>query len=338
MQYPGNRDEPISSRMKQRWRSRVHVGALVACCLAFFDFTSLRAETGDQAPAPVRVEEHKIFHGVPVLIVRPKELSPRMRLVVLYHGFGPPESPQALSRALPLEKLQAVLAYVNLPLMAERLPAGGIDELKRVQANDFVNGLFFPSINGAATELPMLVREITTAYHLDSHDGIGLFGFSAGGAAALLALIESDVPVVAAAILNAPLSVSDNVKNWERALKRPFQWNAASREAASRYDVEHHADQIASRRPQPALLLMSGGADESFDTQLRNGTIDALRLAYEKMGARPMFEVKVIPDLKHNFSSESKSESALRDSKNDEIEHTVEQWFERFLGGPRKLP
>ena len=158
MRYLRNRDEPISSRIKQRWRSRVHVGAVLACCLAFFDFANLRAETGDQATAPVRVEEHKIFHGVPVLIVRPKELSPGTRLVVLYHGFGPPESPQALSRALPLEKLQAVLAYVNLPLMAERLPAGGIDELKRAQANDFVNGLFFPSINGAATELPMLVR------------------------------------------------------------------------------------------------------------------------------------------------------------------------------------
>ena len=158
MRYLRNRDEPISSRIKQRWRSRVHVGAVLACCLAFFDFANLRAETGDQATAPVRVEEHKIFHGVPVLIVRPKELSPGTRLVVLYHGFGPPESPQALSRALPLEKLQAVLAYVNLPLMAERLPAGGIDELKRAQANDFVNGLFFRSINGAATELPMLVR------------------------------------------------------------------------------------------------------------------------------------------------------------------------------------
>ena len=191
---------------------RLVVGHLSAF---IFDASIARAEDEAQAPpAPARVEEQKSFHGVPVFIVRPRDLSPGTRLVLLFHGFGPPQSPQALSRALPLEKLATVLAYVNLPLIAGRLPAGGIDELKRVQEKDFVNGLFFPSINGVATELPMLVHEIAATYHLDVRGGIGLFGFSAGGAAALLALIESEVPVAAAAILNAPLSVNDNVKNW----------------------------------------------------------------------------------------------------------------------------
>ena len=48
-----------------------------------------------------------------------------------------------------------------------------------------------------------------------------------------------------------------------------------------------------------------------------------------------MFEVKVIAHLKHNFSSEAKPASVSRESKNDEIQQTVEQWFERFLGRPR---
>ena len=45
-----------------------------------------------------------------------------------------------------------------------------------------------------------------------------------------------------------------------------------------------------------------------------------------------MFEVKVMADLKHKFSSEAKPASVSRDSKNDEIQQTVEQWFERFSG------
>jgi hypothetical protein len=44
--------------------------------------------------------EKRSFRDIPVVIVRPKEFSPGTRLVVLYHGFGPPQSPQALAEAL----------------------------------------------------------------------------------------------------------------------------------------------------------------------------------------------------------------------------------------------
>ncbi len=193
-------------------------------------------------------------------------------LVVLFRGFGPPQTPQALAPALPLEKFPGVLAYGNLPLVARRLPAGDIEELKRVQERDFVNGLFFPCINGAASELPMLVHEIATTYQLDTSGGIGLFDFSAGGAAVLLALVQSDVPVTAAAILNAPLSVEDNVRNWEHALKRPFQWDPASREAANRYNVARHADSITKRKPVSAIT------SDPTQVRMKNQSVPRIRL------------------------------------------------------------
>ncbi len=305
----------------------------LAVCLLLRLSTSITcAEDGTPSSAPRRVEEEKSFHDIPVLIVRPRKLSPDTPLVVLYHGFGPPQSPQALARALPLERFPGVLAYVNLPLVARRLPADGIEGLKRVQERDFVNGLFFPCINGAASELPMLVHEITTTYQLDTSDGIGLFGFSAGGAAVLLALIQSDVPVTAAAILNAPLSVEDNVRNWEHAVQRPFQWDPASREAANRYNVARHADSITKRKPVPALLLMRGEGDDSFDPSSVQHAIDALRAAYRKARAETKFKVEVLAGVGHNFGPDTgKDEKSKRTT--DQIDREVQDWFERLVAG-----
>jgi predicted esterase len=289
------------------------------------------AEDGAQSAAvSSRIVEKRSFRDIPVVIVRPKEFSPDTRLVVLYHGFGPPQSPQALAEALPLEKLPAVLAYVNLPSVAGRVAAGGIDELKRVQANDFVNGLFFPCLKDAADELPMLVHDIVSSYHLDVRDGIGLFGFSAGGAAALFVLIRSDVPVAAAAILNAPLSVEDNVKNWEHALKRRFQWDDASRAAAESYNVERHAGTITQRKPIPALLLLHGESDDSFDPASVQRTIDALRAAYRQANAEDKFAVKVLAGVGHNFGPDA-GKSPETKQATDEIDLKVENWFEKLL-------
>src|SRR4029434_7317736 len=95
------------------------------------------------ATRSARVTEEKSVGGVPVLISRPEVVNPNTRLVVLYHGFGPPQNPRALAEVLRLEGLDAILAFVNLPMVADRTPAGGRDELLRVQKEDFVNGFFF---------------------------------------------------------------------------------------------------------------------------------------------------------------------------------------------------
>ena len=115
-----------------------------------------------------------------------------------------------------------------MPLVAGRLPAGGARRTaSRAKRRFCGNGLFFRSISGAAGEsCSHIVAEVAAAYHLETRQGIGLFGFSAGGAAALLALMESEVPVAAAVIVNAPMSVEQNVENWERQLGHqvPLGW------------------------------------------------------------------------------------------------------------------
>src|SRR4051794_22093301 len=291
------------------------------------------AQADDRAGAnsPARVTEQKSIGGVPVLISRPGAVNPNTRLVVLYHGFGPPQNPRVLAEVLRLEEMDAILAFVNLPMVADRMPTGGKDELLRVQKEDFVNGFFFRSISGATAELQQIVKKLNAIYYLDADKGIGLFGFSAGGAAALLTLLECDVPITAAVIVNAPMSVTQNVENWQRALKRQFEWDNASRKAASRYDVQLQADKIAERKILPALLIVQGDADKQLDIGPARRAFEALKQRYVGRGEADRIQLRVIHGLTHNFGPGSGATGSAQASIDLEIEQKTEQWFERFL-------
>lgn len=289
------------------------------------------AYNGAGTNGSARVTEQKSVGGVPVLISRPGVVTPNTRLVLFYHGFGPPQNPRALAEVLRLEEMDAILAFVNLPMVADRMPAGGRDELLRVQKEDFVNGFFFRSISGATAELQQIVKELNATYHLDADKGIGLFGFSAGGAAALLALLESNLPITAAVIVNAPMSVMQNVENWERTLKRQFEWDNASRKAASRYDVQLQADKIAERKILPALLIVQGDADKQLGIEPARRAFEALKQRYLGRGEAERIQFEVIHGLAHNFGPGSGAIGSAQASIDLEIEQRTKHWFERFL-------
>ena len=289
------------------------------------------ADNGADPNSSARVTEQKSVGGVPVLISRPGVVNPSTRLVVFYHGFGPPQNPRALAGVLRLEEMDAILAFVNLPMVADRIPTGGRDELLRVQKEDFVNGFFFRSISGATAELQQIVKELNATYDLDADKGIGLFGFSAGGAAALLALLESDVPITAAVVVNAPMSVMQNVENWQRTLKRRFEWDNASRKAASRYDVELQADKIAERKILPALLIVQGDADKQLGIEPARRAFEALKQRYAERGEAGRIQFEVIHGLAHNFGPGSGATGSAQASIDLEIEQKTKHWFDRFL-------
>jgi predicted esterase len=291
----------------------------------------VHADEGTRPNSPARVTEQKPVGGVPLLISTPKVVNPNTRLVVLYHGFAPPQNPRALAEVLRLEEMDAILAFVNLPMVADRMPAGGKGKLLRVQKEDFVNGFFFRSISGASAELQQIVKELNASYHLDADIGIGLFGFSAGGAAALLALMESDVPITAAVIVNAPMSVMQNVENWQRTLKRQFEWDNASRKAASRYDVELQADKIAERKILPALLIVQGDADKQLGIKPARRAFEALKRRYARRGEAERIQFELIHGLGHNFGPGSGATGPAQASIDLEIEQKTKHWFERFL-------
>ena len=195
----------------------------------------------------------------PALVRVPKRVSKPP--IVLWHGFGPPDSERALMNALPLDDVPAVKVYLGLPMFGARsLPDG---ELARRQKRDLDALVFEPVVMGGAKELVSVVRELEQRGCMRAGAAIGLFGFSAGGAAVLYALAEADVRTGAAVTLNASTGLSASVDAYERVTKQSYQWSDATRRLAQRSD--------ASRRLR--LDVMPGLAHAWIDT----GNAETLR-------------------------------------------------------------
>jgi dienelactone hydrolase len=292
--------------------------------------TVLLVGTAGAATDDRRILETVSVGDIPVLISTPVSISTKTRLVVLFHGFAPPENPERLAEAMPLDGTPFIGAYVNMPMVARRLPPGGADELRRVQQDDFVNGLYFRSIAGAAEELSSVVSYVEKKYHVQTERGIGVFGFSAGGSAALLALTESKVSIASIVVVNAPLSVRQDVGVWERELQRTFVWDEKSEGAAKRFDVLTHVRAIAERKPRPAILIMQGDKDEHLAVQPALDVAAKLNVAYGQ--DESMVQMRILSGISHNFGLAAKQDRGLNISDGKQIRDGALAWFARWLG------
>jgi hypothetical protein len=125
--------------------------------------------------------------------------------------------------------------------------------------------------------------------------------------------------------------VMQNVENWQRTLKRQFEWDDASRKAASRYDVQLQADKIAERKILPALLIVQGDADKQTGIEPARRAFEALKQRYLGRGEAEQIQFEVIHGLAHNFGPGSGATGSDQASIDLEIEQKTKQWFERFL-------
>jgi pimeloyl-ACP methyl ester carboxylesterase len=238
--------------------------------------------------------------GVPAILRVPKMITKAP--IVLWHGFGAPASESALMQSLPLDDVAAVKVYLGLPLFGSRAPSGGSDTLAQRQVTDYASLIFEPVVMGAAKELPAVLDALRSRRCLRPNDGIGLFGFSAGGAAVLFALAERDVPVRAAVTLNAPVGLSESIQAVEHVTKRRYEWTPATRQLAERADSIRHAGEIAAGDPPPALLIFHGAADDVVPSQGTLSLRDALRPLYGASGNGKRLKVVIAPDVSHDWT------------------------------------
>src|SRR5690606_22117758 len=101
------------------------VWSILACLLCSPAFASavLDAEPVCAPPAPAsppRMREVELA-GVPAIIRVPDRIAAPP--IVLWHGFGPPASEEALMDLLPMDEVPAVKVYLGLPLFGKRAPA-----------------------------------------------------------------------------------------------------------------------------------------------------------------------------------------------------------------------
>jgi predicted esterase len=240
--------------------------------------------------------------------------------IILWHGFGPPSSERALMEALPLDDVPAVKVYLGLPMFGARAAADG--ELARRQKQDLGTLVFEPVVMGAARELPAVVRALEQHGCMRADAAIGLFGFSAGGAAALYALAESDVRIGAAVTLNASTGLSASVKAFERATKGSYEWNDATRRLARRSDAVSRAKDIAAGEPPPALLIVHGADDAMLTPSVAVTLHAALLPFYAKANAPQRLQLTVLPGLAHAWVDTGNVET-LRSS--------IAAWFHTYL-------
>jgi pimeloyl-ACP methyl ester carboxylesterase len=183
----------------------------LVCCLPLLASGADNAGPRQPICAPsgpdVRIVQADL-DGVPALVRIPPRVS--MPPIVLWHGFGPPDSEAALMALLPLDEVPAVKVYPGLPLFGRRAPDDPAALAKR-QSEDLATGVYEPVVMGAAHELPRVVGALRRQGCLAEGQAIGLFGFSAGGAAALYALAEREVPVATGVVLNASTGLGASV-------------------------------------------------------------------------------------------------------------------------------
>jgi predicted esterase len=241
-------------------------------------------------------------------------------LIVLWHGLGPPGSEDELMAALPLDDVPATKVYLGLPLLGARAPAPGTETLAQRQARDYALRIFEPVVVGAAQELPQVLAALRERKCPGATGKIGLFGFSAGGAAVLVALTERTVPVGVAVTVNAPAGLSSAIDALERATKQPYTWSQGAHQLAERIDPVLHAREIAGTHPQPALLLLHGADDTVISADGSLALEKSLRPLYA--GHEDRLSLVIAPGVSHHWTDPASLE---------QVQSRVAAWFNRYL-------
>jgi predicted esterase len=252
--------------------------------------------------------------AVPAVLRFPPKISEPP--ILLWHGFGPPASEQALMEALPLDEVPALKVYLGLPQFGAREWHGGREAMMQRQAEDLGRLVFEPVVVGAAEELPSVITALEQLGCLRPRDKVGLFGFSAGGAAVLIALAERKVAVETAVIVNASTGLTASVEAYERVMKQQYRWTDYTRDLARRTDAVQRAQDIASNHP--ALLIVQGKDDAMVTSENALALRDALAPYYKKARDEPRLRLAVVDGLAHGWADSSHI---------DDLRRTIGNWF-----------
>lgn len=269
-------------------------GAALAAAQPDSDIASLchRQNAGEATIVETRLASVPALLRVPPRIAQPP--------ILLWHGFGPPASERALMEALPLDDVPAIKIYLGLPQFGAREGPDGRADMLRHQAEDLGRLVFEPVVMGAARELPSVIAALQELQCVRAQDKVRVFGFSAGGAAALFALAERKAPIGAAVIVNASTGLSASVQAYEHATSKQYTWTDYTRELARRTDAVQRAGDIA--HDQPALLILHGTADSMLPAQNVIALRDALAPYYRAGDNEQRLRLTLVDDLSHGWA------------------------------------
>jgi predicted esterase len=194
------------------------------------------------------------------------------RLMIAWPGFDPPRTAAALAAAIPMTGVPVWRVYLDLPGRSPGgLGSGAILETEAIEA-------YGRAVEQAAAGLPAALAELRRDLALP--DGpVALAGFSAGGAAALLAVARGEVAVSAAAAVAPVVAPARAARAVERRAGRDRAWSEPAQELADRLDLGALAGDIAAR--DVPLLLVGGARDRVVPA----GEVTAFRDVLQRRGA-----------------------------------------------------
>ncbi|MEO3823198.1 hypothetical protein [Actinomadura sp. B10D3] len=247
-------------------------------------------------------------------------MSGPTRLVVAWPGFDPPRTAAALAAAIPMTGVPVWRVYLDLPGRSPGgLGSGAILESESIEA-------YGAAVRNAAERLPAALDEIRGDLGLP--DGpVALAGFSAGAAAALLAVARGAVPVSAAALVAPVVAPSRAARAVEKRSGRDRAWSDRAAALADELDLGSLAAGIAGR--DVPTLLISGGKDRVVPPR----EITALRDELRRHGASAVEAATF--RMGHALAAEPGTEARPPITEAVRVDGVLTDWFRDHLArGP----
>jgi dienelactone hydrolase len=262
-------------------------------------------------------------NGVPFVALQPGGAREARALVILWHGADPPRTEEALAAAVPLFGLPAWRVYLGLPGYGARMPEGGLDEVMRRGTEDAVSLLFAPTMTGALAELSDAVADLRKQFRIDASLPLGIFGFSVGGATALLAISRRVLPFRAAVTFGAVPDLPALVDVSASFFGVRYEWTQARKSLAEELSPNFDARALAE---SGVPVLLAVGADDPYPIR---GPTEKLVADVKAAGGSP--ELRIVPGVPHAFVAEPGIEAAPQSDAARAIDALAGEWFARYL-------
>ncbi|WP_329097714.1 hypothetical protein OG979_19655 [Actinomadura citrea] len=274
--------------------------------------------SGDHTNRPVHgTAAGDVYVALPPTAVDATASGPT-RLIVVWPGFDPPRTASALATAIPMTGVPVWRVYLDLPGRSPGgLGSGAILETESIEA-------YCAAVENAARRLPDALAQIRR--DLDIPDGpVGLAGFSAGGAAALLALAHGAVPVSIAALVAPVVAPARAARAVEKRSGSERLWSEHAAALADRLDLGTLAADIAGR--DVPVLLVGGAKDRVVPAR----EITALRDELRRHGGRAE---STTFRMGHALAAEPGTEPRPPITEAVRVDGALTDWFRDRLATP----
>lgn len=244
-------------------------------------------------------------------------------VILLWHGADPPRTEEALAAAVPMKSVPAWRLYLGMPGHGRRSPEGGVEEIMRLAGEDALTLLFRPRIEGALSELPEAVHDIRNQLDLDAALPLGIFGFSQGGSAALLAVSRRILPFKAAVTFGAVVDFVLFMNAMADYFGMTYEWTDERRALAAHLSAAGRARTLAENG---AAILFGVGAEDP------NPTLEpAERLVKEIRNEGGKAELRILPSVAHAFVDEPGEAAAPQRPQAHAVDELASAWFNQYF-------